>query len=177
MSILHDNDVFWLGDWGVPDLVLLRVRDTTLGEYGILWHAHWLLSIDIWRNSLTVKGANKCYMHCQNGQNTCTWSSYMYIRVLATTCTTINCEIFVVKIFSDRLTSTKIKHTKIVHIINANAVRGRLSENYLTRKNCTKHFWHEIFAIYGTSLMILTVETEDSISLQLESSLLLVWNS
>ena len=30
--------------------------------------------------------------------------------------------------------SAKIKHTKIMRIINDNAVRGRLSENYLTRK-------------------------------------------
>jgi hypothetical protein len=48
---------------------------------------------------------------------------------------TVNHEIFVVKIFSDRLISTKIiKRTKIVCIINANAVRGRLSENYFTQK-------------------------------------------
>ena len=32
------------------------------------------------------------------------------------------------------MASLKIKHTKIMHIINDNAVRGRLSENYLTRK-------------------------------------------
>ena len=47
---------------------------------------------------------------------------------------TINWEIFVVKISSDSMASVKIKHTKIMQIINDNAVRGRLSENYLTRK-------------------------------------------
>ncbi len=47
---------------------------------------------------------------------------------------TVNHEIFVVKIFSDRLISAKIKCTKIVRIINVNAVWGRLSENYFTRK-------------------------------------------
>jgi hypothetical protein len=47
---------------------------------------------------------------------------------------TVNREIFVVKIFSDRVISTKIKRTKSVRIINANAVRGCLSENYFTRK-------------------------------------------
>jgi hypothetical protein len=46
---------------------------------------------------------------------------------------TVNREIFVVKLFSDRVISTKNKHTKSVRIINANAVRGRLSENYFTR--------------------------------------------
>jgi hypothetical protein len=53
---------------------------------------------------------------------------------------TVNRKIFVVKIFSDRLISTKTKRTKIVRIINTNAVWGRLSENYFTRKfNCTKY--------------------------------------
>ena len=47
---------------------------------------------------------------------------------------TVNREIFVVKIFSDSMASPKIKRTKIMHIINDNAVRGRLSKNYLTRK-------------------------------------------
>ena len=46
-------------------------------------------------------------------------------------CLTINREIFVLKIF---LASAKIKRTKIMHTINDNVVRGRLSENYLTRK-------------------------------------------
>ena len=32
------------------------------------------------------------------------------------------------------MASAKIKHTKIMHILNDNAVRGRLSENYLIRK-------------------------------------------
>ena len=43
---------------------------------------------------------------------------------------TVNREIFVAKIFSDRTGNVKIKCTKIMHIINANAVRGRLSENW-----------------------------------------------
>ena len=47
---------------------------------------------------------------------------------------------FVVNIFSDSMASAKIKCTKIMRIINDNAVRGRLSENYLTR-----NLSHEIF--------------------------------
>ena len=47
---------------------------------------------------------------------------------------TVNREIFVVKIFSDSMASVKIKRMKIICIINDNVVRGRLSENYLTRK-------------------------------------------
>ena len=47
---------------------------------------------------------------------------------------TVNREIFIVKIFLDSMASVKIKCTKIMHIINYNVVRGRLSENYLTRK-------------------------------------------
>ena len=46
---------------------------------------------------------------------------------------TVNREIFIVK-FSDSMASAKIKCTKIMRIINDNAVRGRLSENYLSRK-------------------------------------------
>ena len=52
---------------------------------------------------------------------------------------TVNCEYFVVKIFSDSLPCVKIKHAKI-HNIDDNAVQGRLSENYLTRK-----LLHDIF--------------------------------
>ena len=48
-------------------------------------------------------------------------------------CLIVNREIFV-KIFSDSMASAKIKHTKIMRTINDNVVRGRLSENYLTRK-------------------------------------------
>ena len=44
--------------------------------------------------------------------------------------TTVNWEIFVVKIFSDSMASAK----KIICIINDNVVQGHLSENYLTRK-------------------------------------------
>ena len=47
---------------------------------------------------------------------------------------TVNRKFFVVKIFSDSMGSVKIKRTNIMRIINANAVRSRLSENYLTRK-------------------------------------------
>ena len=50
---------------------------------------------------------------------------------------TVNRKIFVVKIFSDSMGSAKIKRTNIMRIINANVVRGRLSENYLTRKLIT----------------------------------------
>ena len=50
---------------------------------------------------------------------------------------TVNCEYFVVKIFSDSLPCANIKRTKYMHNINDNAVQGRLSENYLTRKFIT----------------------------------------
>ena len=49
-------------------------------------------------------------------------------------CFTVNRKIFVVKIFSDSMGCVKIKRTNIMHINNANTVRGRLSENCLTRK-------------------------------------------
>ena len=48
--------------------------------------------------------------------------------------TTINREYFDVKIFSDSMACAKIKRTKYRCNINDNAVQGRLSENYLTRK-------------------------------------------
>ena len=41
----------------------------------------------------------------------------------------INWEIFVVKLFSDSMASRKFKHTKITHIINNSVVQGRLFEN------------------------------------------------
>ena len=47
---------------------------------------------------------------------------------------TVNREIIIVKIFSDSKASVKIKRTQIMCIINGNTIRGRLSENYLTRK-------------------------------------------
>ena len=53
--------------------------------------------------------------------------------------TTINRKIFVVKIFSDGMDNAKIIRTKIMHIINDNAVRGCLSENYLTRTFITQN--------------------------------------
>ena len=46
---------------------------------------------------------------------------------------TVNHEIFVFKIFLDSMRNVKIKCTKIMCIINV-VVRGRLFENYLTRK-------------------------------------------
>ena len=47
---------------------------------------------------------------------------------------TVNHEYFDVKIFSDSMACAKIKRTKYMRNINDNAVQGRLSENYLTRK-------------------------------------------
>ena len=47
---------------------------------------------------------------------------------------TVNREYFDVKIFSDSMACAKIKRTKYIRNINDNAVQGRLSENYLTRK-------------------------------------------
>ena len=47
---------------------------------------------------------------------------------------TVNREYFHVKIFSDSLACVKIKRTKYMRNITDNAVQGRLSENYLTRK-------------------------------------------
>ena len=43
-------------------------------------------------------------------------------------------EYFDVKIFSDSMACAIIKRTKYMRNINNNAVQGRLSENYLTRK-------------------------------------------
>ena len=51
---------------------------------------------------------------------------HVHVHVLCT----INCNIFVVKIFSDSMGSARIKRTNIILIINTNAVRGCLSENY-----------------------------------------------
>ena len=47
---------------------------------------------------------------------------------------TVNREYFDVKIFSDSMACAKIKRAKYMRNINDNAVQGRLSENYLTRK-------------------------------------------
>ena len=47
---------------------------------------------------------------------------------------TVNREYFNIKIFSDSMACVKIKRTKYMRNINNNAVQGRLSENYLTRK-------------------------------------------
>ena len=47
---------------------------------------------------------------------------------------TVDREIFAVKLFSDSMASPKIKHTKNMRIINDSVVRGGLSKNYLTRK-------------------------------------------
>ena len=47
---------------------------------------------------------------------------------------TVNREYFDVKIFSDSMACAKIKRTKYMRNINEDAVQGRLSENYLTRK-------------------------------------------
>ena len=49
-------------------------------------------------------------------------------------------KIFIVLKFSDSMGSAKIKHTIITCIIIANAVRGHLSENYLTRRLITRNF-------------------------------------
>ena len=45
---------------------------------------------------------------------------------------TVDREIFFVKIFLDSIASLKIKRAKFMRIINDSVVRGRLSENYLT---------------------------------------------
>ena len=47
---------------------------------------------------------------------------------------TVNREIFVVKYFRTARLAWKLNSWKIIRITNCNAVRGRLSENYLTRK-------------------------------------------
>jgi hypothetical protein len=46
--------------------------------------------------------------------------------------------------------STKIKRTKSVRIINANAVRGRLSENYFTRKFIARNIF-DILSLTSTT--------------------------
>ena len=52
---------------------------------------------------------------------------------------TVIWEIFSVENFSDSMGSAKIKRTNIMRIINTNAVRGRLSKKYLTRKLITRN--------------------------------------
>ena len=47
---------------------------------------------------------------------------------------TVNREYFDVKIFLDSMACAKIECTKYMRNINDNAIQGRLSENYLTRK-------------------------------------------
>ena len=51
---------------------------------------------------------------------------------------TENCKIFIVKIFSNSMGNVKMK---VMCIINANAVRGHLSKNYLTRKFITRNIF------------------------------------
>ena len=49
------------------------------------------------------------------------------------------------------MASAKIKRTKIMRIINDNAVRGRLSENYLTRKFFARNICDvKYLQFYGT---------------------------
>ena len=67
-----------------------------------------------------------------------------YDDVHVYTCT-VNCEIFVVKIFSDSMGNAKIKRTKIMCIIDANVVRGHLSENIFDTK-CSR------FTVYDKSI-------------------------
>ena len=50
------------------------------------------------------------------------------------TISTVNCEYFDVKIFSDSMACAKIKRTNYMRNTNDNAVQGRLSKKYLTRK-------------------------------------------
>ena len=70
---------------------------------------------------------------------------------------TVNLEIFIVKIFSDSMASAKIKHTKIMHIINDNAVRGRLSENYLTRKFIARNICDAKYSRFTVLWLLLTL--------------------
>ena len=52
------------------------------------------------------------------------------------------------------MASAKIKHMKIMRIINNNAVRGRLSRNYLTRKFITRNICdtkYSRFMVIGTT--------------------------
>ena len=68
--------------------------------------------------------------------------------------TTINWEIFIVKIFLDSMASAKIKRTNIMRIINNNAVRGRLSENYLTRKFIARNICDAKYSRFTVSLFV-----------------------
>ena len=67
--------------------------------------------------------------------------SVTHIKLQTAMENTVDEEIFAVKIFLDSMASRKIKHAKIMRTINDSAVRGRLSENYLTHEN----LWYEIF--------------------------------
>ena len=58
------------------------------------------------------------------------YSASCYIAMILRTCSsTVNHEIFIVKIVSDSM-----DNAKIMCIINANAVQDHLSKNYSTRK-------------------------------------------
>ena len=59
--------------------------------------------------------------------------------------TTVNLEIFVVKIFSGSMAATKINLTKLACTINANAVRGRSYEKFFTRKFIIRKFLYTKF--------------------------------
>ena len=51
------------------------------------------------------------------------------------------------------MASPKIKHAKIIRIINDSVVRGRLSENYLTRKFITRNICSAKYSritVYGS---------------------------
>ena len=58
---------------------------------------------------------------------------------LCNSCTTVNLEIFVVKIFSQSIVATKILR-KLACTINDNTVRDRSYENFLTRKFIIRKF-------------------------------------
>ena len=63
-------------------------------------------------------------------------------------------QIFIVKIFSDSMSSAKIKQTDIMRIINANAARGRLSENYLTRKLIARNITDLLYTVVQVTILI-----------------------
>ena len=75
---------------------------------------------------------------------------------------TVNREYFVVKIFLDSLAYAKIKHAKYMRIIISNAVRGRLSKNYLTQKFIaqnifgTKYSRFMVFCIFGSPIALIS---------------------
>ena len=143
----------WMINSSIPNVYLV-VRTTTiftslilycpsllLGQYfPILPYHSWTILNSLCRLvcALTSRPFTFAHKHrCKVHEALCTFHTKSGPRINTEQLYTVDQEIFVVKIFSDSMVSLKIKNAKIMCTINNNAVRGHLSENYLTRKFIT----------------------------------------